>query len=314
MAARKPFISTRRTFDVIKLRDPDTKQASELELQNRFESLFLQDEEEDEVRNVNGDGREKAQDININVLWEKTKKILVDTCGSVVGRMKRARNEWLSDETYRRIEERRKAKEILNDARTRQGKREANRYSNEKNREVKKSCRREKRNLIESIAREAEDVAKNNDLRTLYMSTRKLSGIRCNQNRPIRSEDGTLLTKMADQLQRWKKHFESVLNRPAPSQLPDPRPADVPLNINTGPISRGEIRTALTQLKNAKAPGVDNIPPEALKEGGPCALDALHRILNFVWEKEEIPDDWKRGLPVKLAKKATLVCVATGGE
>ncbi|XP_068680359.1 uncharacterized protein [Montipora foliosa] len=218
LAARKPFMSIRRTFDVIKLRDPDTKQASKLELQNRFESLFLQEEEEDEK-----DGR---------------------------------------------------AKEILNDARTRQGKREANRYCNEKNREVKKSCRRDKRNLIEGIAREAEDVAKNNDLRTLYMTTRKLSGIRCNRNRPIRSEDGTLLTKMKDQLQRWKKHFESVLNRPAPSQLPDPRPADVPLNINTGPISRGEIRTALAQLKSAKAPGVDNIPPEALKEGGPCILDA----------------------------------------
>ena len=83
--------------------------------------------------------------------------------------------------------------------------------------------------------------------------------------------------KMGDQLQRWKRHFESVLKRPAPSQLPDPRPADVALNINTGPISRGEISTALTQLKNAKAPGVNNIPTEALKEGGPCTVEALHR-------------------------------------
>ena len=24
-------------------------------------------------------------------------------------------------------------------------------------------------------------------------------------------------------------------------------------------------------------------------------MEALHRILHFVWEKEEIPDDWKRG-------------------
>jgi len=43
---------------------------------------------------------------------------------------------------------------------------------------------------------------------------------------------------MEEQLQRWKRHFESVLNRPAPSQLPDHRPADVALNINTEPISR----------------------------------------------------------------------------
>ena len=68
-----------------------------------------------------------------------------------------------------------------------------------------------------------------------------------------------------------------MLNRPAPSQLPDHLPADVPLNICIGPISKGEIRSALTQLKNAKAPGVDNILPDAL-EGGPCPVDALHRI------------------------------------
>ena len=35
-------------------------------------------------------------------------------------------------------------------------------------------------------------------------------------------------------------------------------------------------------------------------------MEALHRILNFVWEKEEIPDDWKRGLLVKLTKKGDL--------
>jgi len=53
---------------------------------------------------------------------------------------------------------------------------------------------------------------------------------------------------MEDQLQRWKMHFESVFNSLAPSQLPDLRPVDVPMNINTGSISKGEIRTALTQL------------------------------------------------------------------
>ena len=112
-------------------------------------------------RNVNGDGDEQAQDININVQRGKIKKILVDTCGSVLERMKRARKDWLSHETYRKIEDRRNAKQILNDARTRQGKREANRYY-KKNREVKKSCRKDKRNLIESIAREAQEAAKNN--------------------------------------------------------------------------------------------------------------------------------------------------------
>ena len=41
LAARKLLISTRRKFDAMKLRDPDTKQAFQIELQNRFESLFF---------------------------------------------------------------------------------------------------------------------------------------------------------------------------------------------------------------------------------------------------------------------------------
>lgn len=87
---------------------------------------------------------------------------------------------------HTKIEERLNAKQTLNDARTRQGKGEANRYYNKKNYEVKKSCPRGKRTqLIKSIARKAEDAAEKNDLRTLYMTMRRLSGIRCKQNRPI---------------------------------------------------------------------------------------------------------------------------------
>lgn len=99
------------------------------------------------MRNLSGDGDERAQDIDINTPWEKTKKILVDTCGSVFGRMRRTRKEWLSNETYRKVEERQKAKQILNVAWTRQGKRKANNHYNEKNREVKKSCRWDKKKL-----------------------------------------------------------------------------------------------------------------------------------------------------------------------
>lgn len=58
LVARKPFISTSRKIHVTKLRDPDRKQAFQIELQNRFESPFLQEKEE--VRNFNGDGGEQV--------------------------------------------------------------------------------------------------------------------------------------------------------------------------------------------------------------------------------------------------------------
>ena len=66
LAARKPFVNTRWKFDGMKLRDPDTKQAFQIELQNRFEFLFLQEDEE-KVRNLSRVEDEWAQDTDINV-------------------------------------------------------------------------------------------------------------------------------------------------------------------------------------------------------------------------------------------------------
>nr|KAG5711974.1 hypothetical protein BaRGS_026415 [Batillaria attramentaria] len=50
------------------------------------------------------------------------------------------------------------------------------------------------------------------------------------------------------------------------------KPGD-PLDINTGVITKAEIRKALSSLKNGKAAGTDNIPAEALKEGGNDIID-----------------------------------------
>lgn len=119
----------------------------------------------------------------------------------------------------------------------------------------------------------------------LYMTAGQLSGIRCNQICPIRDGDGLLLTKLEDQLQQWKSHFESVLNRPTPDQPADPPVTDAPLLINTGQITRGEFKSVLKQLKNGKAVRADNIPPEALKEGGPSMEEILYRVFNLAWKK-----------------------------
>ena len=104
---------------------------------------------------------------------------------------------------------------------------------------------------------------------------------------------------------RWKEHFQETLNRPSP-QDPQQLEASPPLNIDTGEITRAEIREALKSLKNGKAAGVDNIPAEALKEGGDVIVESLHQLLNLVRTEEEIPNDWKKGLLVKLPKSGDL--------
>ena len=63
---------------------------------------------------------------------------------------------------------------------------------------------------------------------------------------------------------------------------------------------------AIRQLKNGKSRGVDNIPPEVIKAMDNISANALHHLINRIWNEEQIPDDWRKGLLVKLPKKRDL--------
>ena len=125
------------------------------------------------------------------------------------------------------------------------------------------------------------------------------------RDRPVRNKEGKLLKSFDEEIKRWKEHFEEALNCPAPVDAPVVPPGpDLPINI--GSITKAEIRVAVKKLKNGIAPGLDNIPPEALKEGGAITVDVLHKFLNKICKEEEIPNDWKEGLLIKLQKKGDL--------
>ena len=76
------------------------------------------------------------------------------------------------------------------------------------------------------------------------------------------------------------------------------------LQINIGPITIEEISRAITRIKEGKAPGPDNIPPEALKAYTTAtSARMMQGLLQDIWEKEEIPTEWKTGHIAKLPKK-----------
>ena len=78
------------------------------------------------------------------------------------------------------------------------------------------------------------------------------------------------------------------------------------LLIDTELFSKEEIRTAIKQLKNGKAPGIDNIGAELLKADIETSRNILHRLFTNIWKNEVIPTDWDKGIIVKLQKKGDL--------
>jgi hypothetical protein len=66
---------------------------------------------------------------------------------------------------------------------------------------------------------------------------------------------------------------------------------------------RLEVENAIVELKKYKSPGSDEIPVELIQAGGGLLLSAIHKLINSVWNKEELPDQWKMSSIVPVHKK-----------
>ena len=282
--------SGRVRFEVSKLKDLEVRNTFKLALHNRFEGLQQLMEKEE---------------LSVDDEWRQIEQGYVETCEQVLGRAKASRKEWISKDTWELIESRKVAKNTTNMARTRNQKREASKRYQELNREVKRRCRRDKRAYVKAEAERAEEAGKRGDARTLYEITRKLSGRFQNTCKPVRNEAALLLRTAEEEMHRWREHFETVLNHEEPINPPEVEPNDE-LNIRTGHVTRIEIKNAIKKLKNGKAAGCDNIPPEAIKAGGDTSEEVLLGLCNRIWSEEKIPEEWRKGLLIKLPKKGDL--------
>ena len=171
---------------------------------------------------------------------------------------------------------------------------------------MRKSVKTDKRDFVEGLAEEAEKAAASRNMKQLYDITKKLAGKFKKSERPIRDKDGTVLTGVYKQLNRWAEHFGELLNRPRPQNQPEIQPAEEDLLINCNIPTREEIKRAIGHIQNGKAAGPDGIPAEALKGDVTTSVEMLYSLFEEIWEKEEIPAEWKEGYLIKIPKKGDL--------
>jgi hypothetical protein len=75
---------------------------------------------------------------------------------------------------------------------------------------------------------------------------------------------------------------------------------DEPLVPST---SRLEVEIAIAKLKKHKSSDSDQIPAELIQAGGEILLSAIHKLINSVWNKDELPSQWKESIIVPIHKK-----------
>ena len=284
-----PKAEGRERFNTPLLKDDVKKMEFQLSLSNRFQVLA-----------------DLPEDAPVEEKWTKYKEATVATCREVLGPRKLEHKEWISAETVKNLEDRRKKHEAVLQSRTREGKRRAAAELTEANDAVKASARADKRKYLEGLAVKAEEAASYGDSQTLYGTIRKLGGNFGMPEVPVKDKEGKSIPGDKKQMDRWVEHFEELLNRPLPDEPPDIEPAEEDLEVDCDAPDLDEILLAIKQQKSGKAAGPDNIPPEALKQAEDINTEVLHMLFKDIWEKEDIPNDWKEGYIVKIPKKGDL--------
>ena len=169
-------------------------------------------------------------------------------------------------DSWKEIDERRKPKKKNNDAKSEQLRKRWQEEYQKKDKLVKRSLRRDKREWANDIAKEAEGAAAVGNMKGVYDATRKLCNDRPKNITMVKDKEARLLTKDDEIRKRWRDHFTEVLNRPVPSEEAIiAQDTSTTETIETFYITKEEISKAVRNMKNGKAAGIDFITIEMLK-------------------------------------------------
>lgn len=281
--------SFRKRFNVAKLQSQPVQDAFQAEVGGRFGPLL-------ELTDVN----EVVNEFNT---------IMTDTASRMLGKPQHAKNQWISDECLHACDRRRELR----------GKRfnslaDRSAYS-EANREVKKLIRRDKENWLQSKCKSIEDDLTRHNSRGAYQTVSSLcrdtsTSVKARSTNVIKDKDGATLTTESEVTARWREYCMQLYNvdlgvsNDTLTNISVPTASDDAADL---PIVRDEVENAINSLKSNKSAGIDNVPAELLKYGGPAVVDILHRICNMVWSRCEWPESWTKSVLVPIPKSGDLL-------
>jgi hypothetical protein len=107
----------------------------------------------------------------------------------------------------------------------------------------------------------------------------------------VKDERGDLLADPHKILNRWKNYFCQLFNVHGAGGV---RQTEI---LTAQPFvpepSASEVEVAIEKLKRYKSPGVDQIPAELIQAGGETLHSEIHMLIKLIWNKEELPHQWK---------------------
>ena len=171
---------------------------------------------------------------------------------------------------------------------------------------VQKELRAMQDTWFSNKAKEIQGYADSGNMKMFYASLSAVYGPQASGSSPVLSADGkTLHTEKEQILERWAEHFQSVLNRPSTIN-DDAIDRLEQLQVNNqmdDPPTESEVKKAISQLSNGKAPGSDAIAAEIYSAGSPEMINKLTVLFSNMWDQEKIPQELKDATILHLYKR-----------
>ena len=121
------------------------------------------------------------------------------------------------------------------------------------------------------------------------------------RTRIVKDEKGDLVVDSHSIMARWRNYFSQILNVHGVSDVGQAEIQTAePLVLEPSAL---EVELAIEKLKSHKSPGIDQIPAELIKAGGSTNRCAIHELIIAIWNKEELPGEWKESIIVPIHKK-----------
>jgi hypothetical protein len=116
----------------------------------------------------------------------------------------------------------------------------------------------------------------------------------------IKDENSNLLADPRSVLNRWK-NFNQMLNIHG---VHNARQKDIQTAEPLVPEpSLFEVEIAIGKLKSYKSTGTDQIPAKLIKAGVETLCSEIHKLICSIWNKEELPQQWKESIIIPIYKK-----------
>lgn len=241
---------------------------------------------------------------SVNEKWNELKRDVELVAEEVVGYQTttRSRNDWFDDECQTALAEKNAARNKYLQRATRAN---LNVYREKRNFE-RKLFRRKKRQKESEFFDEIQLLSNNKDTRGLYRRVKQTRAGYTQQPFLCKSLDGSLITDEERCLLRWTEYFNELLNSNT-NDDPVANRNQTETHVQPQPFitepSIDEVIDSISKLKNNKTPGSDSIPAELFKYGGNALVMEMHELITQIWNKEELPDDWKIGVICPIHKK-----------